>query len=374
MSVEAINRFTFSVLHHLYVTENSTENFLFSGLGLYVILGAINIGLRSSNYDQLPAFFENDFEESYDNENWGNTDLAKRFQELSTNEKYQYGTRSVLFCSCYLYPVYERIIKSIFELDHTKIDLSNSNEAVTEINRQIFEGIFNVTPWNVVKESIRIKNKLHFISTINFVNDWVIKFNPSQTSSEMFYDRASNNILVETMNQFSEYHIYDPPYSSFKILFKRLKDPKLFAVIVLPKSGSSMNDALKDIKFDKMHIYFKDSEEKLVHLILPKFKILTSYNFGSTMKKLEITDIFHSQYSDFGKMTNSSVSIGSLIQVARFSVDENGVNTEDEEGLIGSTHQHMNNFRVNNPFLFLIYSNSDKLVHLSAIINNPNAA
>ncbi|KII66924.1 hypothetical protein RF11_03591 [Thelohanellus kitauei] len=125
--------------------------------------------------------------------------------------------------------------------------------------------------------------------------------------------------------------IYDSPNFNFRILFKRFDDKDRYAVIVLPREGHKIEDVLKDFKFDEMQIYFNASQRKYVKFTMPKFKILGPHDLVNTFKSFGLTDMFDPLRSDFGRMTDQPVHIGTCIQVIHFDIRESGVNTEIDD-------------------------------------------
>ncbi|KII66364.1 Glia-derived nexin [Thelohanellus kitauei] len=120
--------------------------------------------------------------------------------------------------------------------------------------------------------------------------------------------------------------------------------------------------------------YFENSTLKYINLKLPKFDILSQYDFKNTIMKLGVTYIFSHDRSDFGRMTNHSVVIGNIIQVANISVtdmDETALTFED---LMQVSISEAQDFHANRPFIFIIYSYSYKIVLFSAIVTSPNPA
>ncbi|KII65193.1 Heparin cofactor 2 [Thelohanellus kitauei] len=124
-----------------------------------------------------------------------------------------------------------------------------------------------------------------------------------------------------------------------------------------------------------MHTYFDESRLQYVRLSLPKFRILSQYDFVKTFIHFGVTDIFDPKHSNFGMMTNDSVFVRSLLQASNIVVDELGVTTTAATEFRPEKSQSRPiEFNVKKPFLFLIYSASAKLVIFSAVVSNPNSA
>ncbi|KII67483.1 Ovalbumin-related protein X [Thelohanellus kitauei] len=168
--------------------------------------------------------------------------------------------------------------------------------------------------------------------------------------------------------------IYDNPASKFRILFKPLDNFDLYSAIVLPRGNCRFIDVLRKFKLRKMNAYLESSEMKWVKLKLPKFKIMSQNNLNQVFKNYGVTDIFDRYHSDFGMMTNHSVFIENLIQFVRIDIDDDNLLAADNKTKTVEDAGQPYKFHVKGPFVFLVYSRSNKMVYISAIVTNPTAA
>ncbi|KII73645.1 Ovalbumin [Thelohanellus kitauei] len=173
------------------------------------------------------------------------------------------------------------------------------------------------------------------------------------------------------MHQSSNNLLYVHESGLFKILFKAFDIPDLYAAIVLPNYDETLEYFLPFLNFDKFKDFFETSNIEMIDLLLPKFQISFQQDFVKALKSLGVSDIFNNDSSDFGRMNKRSVNIGNIIQVTHLSVNEMGVNTNSEIESFKGSDEISNQFHVDHPFLFLIYSNEDKIVHFGAMVNDP---
>ncbi|KII74510.1 Serine proteinase inhibitor 2 [Thelohanellus kitauei] len=179
----------------------------------------------------------------------------------------------------------------------------------------------------IFDEGMIRENMIAYIDSLFVGVDWKNYFDSSLTQHETFYDRQGQPMKVEMMSQTEMHRIYYSPDGNFSILFKRLGEKNQFAAIVLPTKGYSIEE------FDEMKIYLNSSKMNMVKVKLPKFKIIGQNDLKSTLNLFGVTDILDLHHSDFGHMTNSTVFIGSLIQLVHVSVGELGVNAEDDDDI-----------------------------------------
>ncbi|KII60609.1 Alpha-1-antiproteinase S [Thelohanellus kitauei] len=286
---------------------------------------------------------------------------------------FEYHIKSSIFHPGLLSADYERIFSRKFGLNQTRIDLANPVQSVIDINQWIHKNVQSETILDVVNESMLSENTILFISTIFFHTEWQDKFELEHTGRELFYDDKRETIHVEMMNHVSSYLMYIPPNNNWEILFKPFFESYEFAAIILPKSGSTVEEVLSDIEFEKMFRYLQKAEYKHVKLRLPKFKIQMWKDFVPVFKNLGITDIFDENHSYSGRMTNVPVAIGNIIQVINFSVDEHGQNISNTNDIQQESRDNFYEFCVNKPFIFVVYSHWKNLIYFSAVVNKPNA-
>ncbi|KII68741.1 Glia-derived nexin [Thelohanellus kitauei] len=370
-----VNYFISTVFNQLYATQNATGNIAFNGLGLYVVMAAINFGLRGRSYEQLLRVIGEDFEELYDAENWADSDLAWRWADLRHIAEASSNMKAGLLCSCDIYTHYQEISKLMCRLAHLNVNVSNPTDAVGRMNRWISLNMRYRSDTSFFDESIVGGERILMIYTLFLQIDWRTNFNDSLTKQEIFYDDEGQLQEVSMMNQESFNLIYESPDDNFRILFKRLTHPLFYTAIVLPRDGMDVKDVLKSFKTDKMDYYFENSSIRYVKLKIPKFKISSQIDLIKTLKEFGITDIFDPHFSDFGRMTNRSVFIGNFIQVAHITAREGGETTFED--IVAPDEQlflHPYEFYVKRPFMIFVYSPLENLVCVSIIVTNPNAA
>ncbi|KII68952.1 Serpin B7 [Thelohanellus kitauei] len=380
MSAEAVNRFTFNILNHLYVSQNASGNIAFGGISLYVLMGIINFGLKGPSCDQLSQFIGEKCEEKFTG-TWTISNTAKRWRHLRDLAEELRMENSALFCSYDVNYQFELIADLIFSLHIKKLDFSNPTKSVHEMNSWIYYETYGMIK-NIFNESTLTENMIMLFDVVFFHADWRTKFKPGLTKNETFYDDNANQYEVSMMNQESYHRVYDLPENNFRILFKDFTYPTLFSAIVLPRDGHRIVDVFQNFKvfflltkLDQMPAYFNYSTKKYVKLKLPKLNILSRNDLVATMIHFGIKDIFDKDHSNFGRMMNNSVYVGNLMQVTNLAIDELGVNSEEEiEDMVEESIYETDEFYVTRPFLFFVYSYSGEPVLFSAIVTNPKAA
>ncbi|KII67479.1 Serpin I2 [Thelohanellus kitauei] len=316
MLVTGVNDFSSRILNQLYASQNSTGNIAFSGISLYLLIGAINFGHQRASYNQLSQFLGEDFEEfnsqesTYAGISW--TYLNRLPHQISIST-------SALFYSCDMLYRYKHVSNLLFTLQKIKVDFSNRVQSLNKINEWIYDNT-DGSIVNMFGDSTWSDNTLIFISTLFYRVDWRVNFISTQTYREIFIDDQGQTLVVSMMNMEGYERIHDFQKYNFRILFKPLSRADYYSAIILPRDEYSQ-DILNDLKFDRFFNYFHQSQSKHIKIKLPKFKILSQNFLVETFKQLGVTDIFDRNHSDFGEMTKENVFVGNLIQIANIIVE-----------------------------------------------------
>ncbi|KII73690.1 Glia-derived nexin [Thelohanellus kitauei] len=366
MTVIGLHSFNSQILNELYSSQNYTGNMAFSGIGLYLLLSAINFGLSGRSFSQLSNILGQNYHELFDTANWRNSERAYECLDRRYLAEEISSMNSVVFFSGDIFDYYKQISGLVCSLNHIKINDSDPEESACRLNKWISQTTFG-SIWNMFDHSMMSENIMIFIHTLFFRADWKTKFNPALTKHELFYDDKCRPLKVAMMNQRSFYPIYDSIKDNFQILFKPLAHPYFLAAIVLPRVGHTIKDVLKSFKFNEMKNYFQNSSLKYADFKLPKFQVLSHADLVQPLTLFGITDIFERNHSGFGKMTYRNI--------AKIAVDELGLREIEFSRAIPEesiSQQYL--FHVRRPFLFFVYSSIDNHVFFSAIVTNPNEA
>ncbi|KII71369.1 Glia-derived nexin [Thelohanellus kitauei] len=361
-----------TVLKLLYTSQNSTGNIAFSGIGLYALLGAINVGLAGRSYDQLSYVLGENFQEDFDRKIYKNSIYSSKWLNIHKLSNLGAVSTSILFHFCDLYQSYDQMISFIFRVIKNKVDFSNPALFYSrKLNEWISSQIYTSTI-NIVDESMIGYNRLIFINTMFYNADWKTNFNTENTKLEVFFDDKGQSYLVEMMNQETNERIYDVHHYFYRIMFKPLLGESLYSAIILPREGIKVDFVLKILNINQFYNYFQQSSLKNVHLKLPKFKIISVNDFEKTLKIIGIADIFNPRLANFSRMTSQIIYIENLMQVSKMGAyeleDNRAVSTEAMEY---DSYSSIHEFNVNRPFLFFVYYLRDNLVLHTAVVTHP---
>ncbi|KII74965.1 Alpha-1-antiproteinase S [Thelohanellus kitauei] len=201
MSAEGINRFTSLVLNQLYAAYNETGNIALGGMSLYILMAAINVGLKGNSYHQLYRFLGEKIPNLFDTDNWRNSQAANQWIYRRKIVQQTSKTNWAFLSSCNIYRHYELISKNIFNLHQIKVNISYPDETAREVNEWVSRGTYGSIR-NLLDESMLSNNKIFFINTLYLRADWKMNFNSGFTKKELFFDDKGQPLVVDESTKF----------------------------------------------------------------------------------------------------------------------------------------------------------------------------
>ncbi|KII66365.1 Antithrombin-III [Thelohanellus kitauei] len=246
MSVERVNEITSAILNEIYSPHDSTGNIAFSALNLYVLLGAINFGLKGKCYRQLGDLLGERFEGLFF-DTWRSSKTAQKWFYLQKLSEQLSTSNSAIFHSCHLYDRYKLISTIIFDLYKIYINFENKVRSSRQMNEWIYQ-LTNGSTGKIFSIDMMSEYNIILFNALSFQVDWRTNFQSESTETELFYDDQGQSLTVAMMNQRSYNRVYDLSYRNFSILFKPLNQQGLYSAIILPNEGYTIADVLPSLE------------------------------------------------------------------------------------------------------------------------------
>jgi len=280
-----------------------------------------------------------------------------------------WGQKGYTFLSEYL-----NLVKKYYGGDLNTLDFINkTEEARLEINKwasEQTEGRINdLLPPGAVDPLTR----LVLTNAIYFKAQWEYEFAKTSTLDDDFYLLDGSKVTVPLMHQQRQFsYAEDNAYQAVRLPYL---GNELGMVILLPREGkfTAFENSL-DAK--KLNDIIAKMESREVRISLPKFKIESSFQLGSTLSEMGMPDAFAPGTADFSGMTgNKDLSIGAVIHKTFVSVDELGTEAAAVTAItmVVSIPMDIVDFTVNRPFIFLIQDIKTGTILFIGRVLNPAA-
>ncbi|CAF0877967.1 unnamed protein product [Adineta ricciae] len=270
---------------------------------------------------------------------------------------------------------YLKLIRTSFLADMQLEDFKNDNIKVThEINAWVEQQTNNLIKDLLSPSDISTDTRLLIVNCIYFKGTWKEQFRESATDRNAnFHENNGTISKVELMCQKETFAYAENSSLGVQIVHLPYKSSsenvRFVFTIILPKKGVSLSDVENKFasKPSLLHNVLNNQNATPRELLLyvPKFKMETSFEYGSVLAQLGMRDAFDENEADFtgivGKLHGQSrLFIDKVIHRALIDVNEQG--TEAAAATIvrvvltcaSRREPQPILFRADRPFLFYI--------------------
>lgn len=369
---EINNKFCFNLYFEL-LDNNKEKNIFYSPYSLLNVLLVVYEGSKGNTANQilkvlyLPKDTQNIKIES--------KELYKYFNK--NQESYILKVVNALWIQKN-YPILKNYIenaKIYYNSEVKNLDFYKSEEARNEINNYIYKHTEEKIKDFLPKGSINYLTRIVITNAIYFKGTWIYEFDKSLTAKDMFYVKKGKTVEISMMHKqkvklnylkINELEIIELPY----------KGNNLSMIIILPNENIDINELLQKLSYkDIINFINKLKQEELDEVIIPKFKLETSYDLKEYLLKMGVKDAFNESLANFSGITKKEkLYITGVFHKAFIEVNEEGTEAAAATGaILGTTSIKENQkiFKANRPFLFLIKAKDSNLILFIGKISNP---
>lgn len=328
--------------------KNKEENFVFSPLGIEIILSFFSNGAEGETLKEILKLLK------YKNIEEVNKKSKEIIDELNKNEEIIKMANAIL---TKVKPK-EKFIKIGKDHYDAKVEILKNFDSVNKWARTKTKNNINKIIDSLLPDIIMV-----LLNALYFEAFWVIKFDKNDSKEKPFYnlDKKSEEVKTTMMVlRGTKLNYYENTYLQ-AVKLKYEKATSFNAIIILPKEGYGINRLIGqfDNKMYEEIIEGLKNEEKL-NVELPKFEIEFKVELSDILQKLGIEKAFTNDAELKGICDKSPIHINNVIQKNYINVNEEGTQaysvTELEVILeyFKDRDPNSKDFIVNRPFLFLI--------------------
>ncbi len=368
--IEASTNFTFKLFSQL---KKPDENLFFSPFSIFSALAMVYAGANSLTETQIADVLKFDMDQDI---------LHPALKKLMMDLLKSRGVELNIANSLWVQTGFELLHKFTYIINRDyggsvyNVNFKIVSETCAKINGWVSEQTRNKITEIVNKFSLKEDTKLFLINAIYFKGFWMSPFKNSLTKDDFFTLTSGEKVTVSMMSQKNSYeYLEEADFQAIKLPYE---GHRISMIIFLPKKTdgikefeSTLNSAILDNYLSRFNL------EKVI-LSLPKFLIRTEYKLKNHLIKLGIVDAFNDD-ADFSGMTEPKrLKISEVIHKTFIEVNEKGTEaaavTVIGMGLLGLSLQKVKPpliFRVDHPFLFLIWDSNTKCILFMGRIMNP---
>ncbi|MBR4439280.1 MAG: hypothetical protein IKS88_01620 [Clostridia bacterium] len=186
------------------------------------------------------------------------------------------------------------------------------------------------------------------VNALYFKGVWEEAFKENNTTKAMFTTASGKEVKKNFMMRSDKMQYYSDDDTQLVILPMQGNTAMAFVL------GSTENIAEKLAK----------AEERNVNLAVPKFKVETSLEnreLCDFLRACGVSDAFNGEAADFSGMTDEVLYIDDVIQRAKLTIDENGVEGAAATDIIyfGAMPDEFVNFTADRPFSFFVIADAE---------------
>ena len=163
---------------------------------------------------------------------------------------------------------------------------------------------------------------LSIINTVYFYDEWVDRFNRSETAKDTFYLLDESEVTVDFMNMtsFSKAFSRGENFTRSGLSLKNAGE----MIFILPDEGISPYEIIDSP--DKIMEAFEGGKDGIGEVVwkVPKFDFDSKIKMKETLKTLGVTNAF-SDAANFDGITDHFAVISDIVQETHISIDERGV-------------------------------------------------
>ncbi|KAF0873370.1 uteroferrin-associated basic protein 2-like [Crocuta crocuta] len=296
--IEAGNKAFAHKLFKALLMEHPRKNIVFSPLSISASLAMVSLGTRSTTLTNLLEGLGFDLKVI---RVW---DIHQGFQSVvqmlsQLNREGHLRHRDILFIdgnrqitSMLLWDT-----EGIYDVKAHMIDFRDAEKTKKQINHFVADKMHKRT-----KEFITSLNPHTFLFLVNYVffkGIWEMAFHTDLMYKENFFVDEHTTVQVDMMWK-TEQMIYSRSEELFATMVKIPYIGNTSIVLMLPDVGKP-DSAIKDMIVQKATL-LKSSDMRLVHLIMPKFKISSKIDLKKLLPKMGIRNVFTTA-ADFSRIT-----------------------------------------------------------------------
>nr|QOP39357.1 serpin 5 [Myxobolus cerebralis] len=370
-----INNFGFEIMKILN-KSNIENNICFCPLSAYFIMSLLEMGAKGKTFDELKIILGEDFSVLLENNdsNFIKTlkkDLNQFFEDIEISAK----CNTKVFHQFEILPNFKKNANDVFKMVTEKLNFKDCLLAMNTMNKWVSEK----TDGNIkelFKKPLETDTNFVMINTLLFESKWEDHFDSSNTMLETFYISEKKTCKVQMMNKsaFCRYLKDKDTLTSLIVLPFKIK--KIVAIFILPNEGSNLDNVFNNLEARDFHSLYAKSKNDVVEVSIPKLNLSNLVPLKDCLNSMGVKDLFTSHVSDLSHISHTQSSINDIYQCVNIKIDEEGVvaaaATVCECCVDGVTDFETTIFKLDRPFLFLIYDTSTQLVLFSNVVTDPS--
>lgn len=373
------NEFAFNLYKSLGETKS---NIFFSPYSISSALAMVYDGAREETRKEMGDALK--FSNSANNLNESFSLLNRFFLNTSTDvtsDFHLYIANSLwLQTGTQILPQFLDQMAKFYKVAIHRVDFLKQKEtARREINQFVREKTMGKIVDLLSPTDIEESTKMVLVSSIYMKAKWKNSFDSAITKMMPFFVNNEKTITASTMNETGSYAYFKSDnFAAVSLPYIHPKEnlPDLNFLILLPHENFGLVEIQKKMDAEYFKNILSSLEDEEINIFLPKFTFTKSFSLKDVLIKMGMVTAFNSQANFEGINGSRDLQIGQVAHKAFISVNENGT----EASAATSVSMNMKSilrpkepitFRIDHPFLFIIYEKLTGSVLFCGHVVNP---
>merc|ERR1712012_861997 len=385
---DPVNKFSKQMLRTLTSKEEyNDENIIVSPFSIHTALSMLFYGSpkNSTTNDELAQLLNLSTDEGSENQNYlfNYLYLLKFYNDARRiyNAEVEVANKIFLQNGFDIKEHFKTLLEAFYLTSTQTTDFAKSEEAADTINEYVEKKTRGLIDEIITPQDVGILTRLVLVNAIYFKANWKYQFNKRFTSP-MFYNLLGNQGLVQHergMKVLAAFRSGNSEKLNSRILELPYDSEDFNMYILIPKNNTleSLNDLTQTYNIDEIEKSLKSSASgQLPKVYMPAFETTFKTELKGTLEAVGVCTLFRSP--DLDDISDEPLYVSDVLHKAQVKINEEGSEAAAATAVIVNTRsggpsrpRHLE-FRVDQPFVFIIHDNANKLPLFIGRIINPS--
>jgi serine protease inhibitor len=346
----------------LYAQLKAKEgNLFFSPHSISTCLAMTYAGARGDTEKQMAAVLH--FNQKQDQLHSAFGALQRQLNEASARKGVELSVANALWAQKG-HPFLSEFLKigtSQYSAKLNQTDFKTQPDAaIQEINRWVAQKTTDKIQDILAPGSLDDSTRLALVNAIYFKGEWGKAFNKSSTFPHPFYLNKNREVSIPLMYRTDKVRYMED--DSIQAVELPYKGNELSMVILLPADIEGCSQLENSLDVRNLSNWLNKMKPQEVHLLVPRFKMESSFNLLPVLEKLGMRDAFNGSANFSGMDGTTDLFISLVSHKAWVEVTEEGTEAAAATAVAvsfkgKSDEPQRPTFRADHPFIFLIRHN-----------------
>jgi len=385
---DPVNKFSKQMLRTLTSKEEyNDENIIVSPFSIHTALSMLFYGSpkNTTTNDELAQLLNLSTDEGSENQNYlfNYLYLLKFYNDARRiyNAEVEIANKIFLQNGFDIKEHFKTLLEAFYLTSTQTTDFAKSEEAADTINEYVEKKTRGLIDEIITPQDVGILTRLVLVNAIYFKANWKYQFNKRFTSP-MFYNLLGNQGRVQHdrgMKVLAAFRSGDSEKLNSRILELPYDSEDFNMYILIPKNNTleSLNDLTQNYNIDEIEKSLKSSPSgQLLKVYMPAFETTFKTEMKDTLELMGVSTLFRTP--NLGDISDEPLYVSDVLHKAQVKINEEGSEAAAATGVIvntrsgGPSFQRQPEFRVDQPFVFIIHDNANKLPLFIGRIINPS--